>query len=124
MQLIFATSFVSERVTYALSWTLLHSLWQGVVLALVAGVLMWWGRKKPASLRYNLLSLLLLGFVLTVGVTFGLEWQFQMAQVNGKGMVIHYLQQDLGALIATKDGSIGLAKILVTWQLAALGYLF
>lgn len=119
MQLVFATSFVSERMAYALSWTLLHSLWQGVGLAIFAGLLMWWGRKKPASLRYNLLSLLLLGFVLTVGVTLGLEWQFQMAQTNGRGMIINYLQQDLGALIATEDGNIGLAKSWLhgNWQL-------
>lgn len=118
MQSIFATALVSDRVIYALSWTLLHSLWQGVALAILAGMLMWWGRKQAASLRYNVLSLSLLGFVATVLLTFGLEWQFQAAYQAGKVVDIRYLTPDLGAFITAENGNIDQAKSLLQdyWQ--------
>ena len=71
----FATSFVSERVIYALSWTLLHSIWQGAVLALTAGLLLVLGQKLAANVRYNLLLGALFLFVLSVGITASWEWQ-------------------------------------------------
>lgn len=110
MQSIFATALVSDRVIYALSWTLLHSLWQGITLAILAGMLMWLGRKQGAALRYNLLSLSLLGFVGAVLLTFVLEWQFQAAYQGGKEVDIHYLTPDLGAFIPAADSNLSEAK--------------
>ncbi len=55
---------------HALCWTLLHSLWEGLVLALVAGTVMILSRKASATRRYNLLCGLLLLFVITIGYTF------------------------------------------------------
>jgi bla regulator protein blaR1 len=75
MSLLFATSLVSERIIYALSWTLLHSIWQGAVLALTAGLLLVLGQKMAANARYNLLLGALFLFVLTVGTTAYWEWQ-------------------------------------------------
>ncbi len=75
MSLLFATSLVSERVIYALSWTLLHSIWQGAVLALTAGLLLVFGKKMAANARYNILVGALFLFVLSVGITASWEWQ-------------------------------------------------
>lgn len=118
MQLAFATVLVSDRVIYALSWTLLHSLWQGLALAILAGLWMWLGRKQSASWRYNLLSLSLLFFVATVLVTFVLEWQFQFAHGQGKSVAIQYLGEDLGALVAVEGGTLSQAKSWMSeyWQ--------
>lgn len=118
MQLAFATVIVSDRVVYALSWTLLHSIWQGLALAILAGLWMWLGRKQSASWRYNLLSLSLLFFVATVLVTFVLEWQFQFAHEQGKSVAIQYLGEDLGALVAVEGGTLSQAKSWMNeyWQ--------
>jgi beta-lactamase regulating signal transducer with metallopeptidase domain len=75
MSWLFATSLVSERLIYALSWTLLHSIWQGAVLALTAGLLLVLGQKLAANVRYNLLVGALFLFVLSVGITAAWEWQ-------------------------------------------------
>lgn len=43
MQSLFATFTVSDRLFHALSWTLLHSLWQGAIIAFFAGILFFGG---------------------------------------------------------------------------------
>ena len=104
MQLVFATSFVSDRVIYALSWTLLHSLWQGMGLALVVGILLVLTRKSKASVRYNLLSLCFLLFVIGVGVTYIIEWQQHILFYLDKPLVINYPQQDSAQFTALALG--------------------
>jgi bla regulator protein BlaR1 len=44
----------SEALVSAFGWTLVHSLWQGALLALIASIGFYFLRKSPASLRYNL----------------------------------------------------------------------
>ena len=60
----------SEVVVKAICWTLVHSLWQGVITAIIAGLLIVATKKTKADLRYNLLLLLFGIFVLVVAVTF------------------------------------------------------
>ncbi|WP_167273244.1 M56 family metallopeptidase [Dyadobacter arcticus] len=68
-----------QKLVQAICLTLLHSLWQGLIAAGLAGaVLILTGKSKPAF-RYNLLSLVLIAFVLGVGFTFSVE----MGQKNG-----------------------------------------
>lgn len=74
MQLLFATFTVSERLLHALSWTLLHSLWQGALVAFLAGILFWGAANWNANLRYNILLGLLVLFVGIAGFTFWSEW--------------------------------------------------
>ena len=45
--------FVSEPIISALGWTLVHSVWQGTLLAIFAALFFYFTRKKTASLRYN-----------------------------------------------------------------------
>lgn len=56
--------FLSNDIIRATGWTLIHSLWQGLVLALVAGILILFTRKASPALRYNIFTLL---FFLLVG---------------------------------------------------------
>ncbi|HEV7380353.1 MAG TPA: M56 family metallopeptidase [Dyadobacter sp.] len=58
----------------AFSWTLIHSLWQGLVLAVLAGILLLSTRNVRPAVRYNILSVLMLSFVLVNCVTFFLEY--------------------------------------------------
>lgn len=61
---------IPDTILKAVCWTLLHSLWQGLLLALVAGVIMVMTKKASSALRYNLLCSLLLLFLATSGFTF------------------------------------------------------
>ena len=57
----------------AICWTLIHSLWIGLIIALLTGVAIMLTRKSTAGLRYNLLCSILVLFVLSVGITFFLQ---------------------------------------------------
>src|SRR5688500_345676 len=60
----------SEVILRALCWTFVHSLWQGLVAAIIAGLLIAATKKTKAYLRYNLLVLLFGVFMIVVAVTF------------------------------------------------------
>lgn len=57
----------SKKCIEALGFTVLHSLWQAVVLALLTGFLLYLWRKKSAQSRY-LLSLSSLFLMMAIGV--------------------------------------------------------
>jgi bla regulator protein BlaR1 len=65
--------FLSGAAARAICWTLIHSLWQGALIAALAGLIIYGTRKLPAVLRYNLLGIDLLLFLLLAGMTFGYE---------------------------------------------------
>lgn len=80
MNWLFIANWVSGEVVQALCWTLLHSLWQGLVMAAAAGFIVMRTRKSSAALRYNLLSALFVVFVATV--CFTLVRQLNIADHN------------------------------------------
>lgn len=61
---------ITDQLTTALCHTLMHSLWQGVILAAVAGGIIPATRKTGSALRYNLLISAMVLFALGVLVTF------------------------------------------------------
>src|SRR5579862_1407821 len=67
----------NDQIMYALCWTLIHSLWQGLLTALGGGVVILITRRSSAAIRYNLLSLLFLIFVGVACVTFVREYRLQ-----------------------------------------------
>jgi bla regulator protein BlaR1 len=60
----------SDSLVSAFGWMLVHSLWQGALLVLIASITLYFLRKSPASLRYNLGILTLCAQVLTSLATF------------------------------------------------------
>ena len=90
--------FIPDTILRALCWTILHSLWQGVIFAGVAGVVLVLTRKSKAALRYNLLCGGLLLFLLVSGYTFYREM--------GKGGVV----ETSGVATAKHSGSGGTTK--------------
>lgn len=64
----------SEKILQAICWTLLHSLWQGLVLASITGFLMIVSKKSSSTTRYNLISVVFVLFVIIVSFTFIREW--------------------------------------------------
>lgn len=70
MHLVFLTELFAGKLVHAFCWMLLHSLWQGLIFTIAAGMVMLLTTRASASLRYNLLSALFFLFILTCGFTF------------------------------------------------------
>ena len=60
---------------HAFCWMLLHSLWQGLILTMLAGLVMSFTKKTNANIRYNLLVALMAAFLISAAITFTYEWQ-------------------------------------------------
>jgi len=61
---------LADNLIKAACWTLLHSLWQGLLLAAIAGAIVMSTRKTAAAYRYNLLVALFGTFILVSIGTF------------------------------------------------------
>ena len=70
MQMLFMNWLISDKMMQALCWTLLHSLWQGLLLAIIAALIIMITRKSAPGLRYNLLTALFILFIAITGFTF------------------------------------------------------
>ncbi|HVU97687.1 MAG TPA: M56 family metallopeptidase [Puia sp.] len=66
-------NMIPDMLLRALCWTLLHSLWQGLILAVVAGTILVLTKKASAALRYNLLCCGMILFLLASSATFYLQ---------------------------------------------------
>lgn len=66
----------------ALCRTLFHSLWQGLLLAVISGIIILCTRRTAAALRYNIIGGLLLLFLLGCAGTFAWEWGDQSGQAG------------------------------------------
>lgn len=65
--------FLTIETLQAICRTFLHSLWQGVIAAALAGIILWATRHSSARTRYNLLGSLLLLTLIASGITFYTE---------------------------------------------------
>ncbi|MFD2514134.1 M56 family metallopeptidase [Pontibacter locisalis] len=63
-------SLFSEKIVQAIGWTLLHSLWQGALLALLLGFIMLLLHRHTARIRYIIAGSTLLVQVLLSAITF------------------------------------------------------
>jgi bla regulator protein blaR1 len=63
-------TFIPDTILRAICWTLLHSLWQGLIFAIVAGIVLVLTKKASSSLRYNLLCCGMILFLAVSGYTF------------------------------------------------------
>jgi beta-lactamase regulating signal transducer with metallopeptidase domain len=70
-------NLIPETIIRAVCWTLLHSLWQGLILAVVAGAVMIFTKKAKSATRYNILGILVLAFLTVSGYTFSRELRLQ-----------------------------------------------
>ncbi|HEY4874263.1 MAG TPA: M56 family metallopeptidase, partial [Puia sp.] len=73
MNFIFFKELFSSRTVNALCWTLFHSLWQGLIFAFIAGMVIMLTRKAKPAFRYNILSGLLTLVAITIVITFIVE---------------------------------------------------
>lgn len=69
----------NESILKAISWTLIHSIWQGVILTLLAGLIIIATKKATAHFRYNSLLVLFSFFIACVGITYAYEYNSAFA---------------------------------------------
>src|SRR4030042_5844202 len=50
----FVHGILSDRIIDALGWTILHSLWQGIIIGILLLLLLYFFRQHNAIIRYNL----------------------------------------------------------------------
>lgn len=66
----FITRLLPGEFIQALYWTLLHSLWQGLILVVLCGIAIQLTKKTTAAVRYNILTTLFFTFFLVSCFTF------------------------------------------------------
>jgi bla regulator protein blaR1 len=71
---------LNDEIMKALCWTLLHSLWQGLLLAIIGGAIILFTKKSGSVIRYNSLSVLFFLFVAAACFTF--TKQLALASLN------------------------------------------
>ncbi len=86
MQPFFSKLIFAESYIKAISWTLLHSLWQGMILALIAGCIIYFTKRKTSALRYNLLTGAMLSFIIGCGIMF--VFQLLNARLTDESLLI------------------------------------
>src|SRR5688572_23307008 len=84
MKMLFMNGLISDKMMQAFCWTLLHSLWQGLLLAIIAALIIMITRKSAPSLRYNLLLVLFILFIVAAAFTFRLQITIANNDLPGK----------------------------------------
>lgn len=86
-----------ELIT-ALSHTLLHSLWQGAILAGIGGLTIVLTRNRTSQLRYKLLVILFFAFAVVAGITFAVE-------LDSTGLSVANVTTDASQISTSKQGA-------------------
>ena len=106
MDFNFFNSSFSSKMIQAFSWTLIHSLWQGLILAILTGIVLFATKRTSPALRYNVLAGLLAFFVLVSVVTFWLELKDQAVSGTITSTQSHTLFQELTAIEVMKSNGV------------------
>src|ERR1700733_5447125 len=105
MNLLFVNLLFSERIVQALCWTLVHSLWQGVLLAVLTGLAILLTRRSGPVLRYGLFSTLFFLFFLGSCLTFLRQWD--LAGRSAASGVVIPAEYRVSAATAVEKGEHG-----------------
>jgi len=92
MRVSFLFSLFREDIVSALFWTLVHSLWQGLALAILTGLVILFTRRSAPVWRYNILLGVLCLFIAGAGTTFFLELRVPVAAsdaASGSGAIYY-----------------------------------
>ena len=71
----FIDQYLSEDLIYALGWTVLHSLWQALAIALLMMLALLFFQNKSSAFKYKLVSGALLLVLFASVLTFGIYYQ-------------------------------------------------
>ena len=98
----FLTQWLSDHEIKAICWTLIHSLWIGMIMALLAGLVITFTRKSKANIRYRALCGILILFIAAIGVTYYFEVRtistspltFNLTAATNHSKTIFVIKQD------------------------------
>lgn len=99
--------------------TLMHSLWQGVVLAVLTALILMLGSRASAKLRYNLLITGFILFSISMMATFSYEWQ---QSATAKNTVVLTMGQLHALPTASEAAAPALQEKPLTWINNSLNY--
>ncbi len=89
MEFPVVNTLLSDHIIKALCNTLMHSLWQGVLLAVLSGLIIMFTKKSSAAIRYNLLVGAMVLFACGTVVTFWLQMSgFQSGNLSVSRLTI------------------------------------
>lgn len=93
MNALFLGGWEANDLFAALCWTFLHSLWIGLVAAILAGTVIIGTRKSAAVIRYNLLGSILVLFLISAAVTLYLQLR---SSISIQAVTIEYHVEPVG----------------------------
>jgi bla regulator protein BlaR1 len=79
---VLISAFVDKMIP-AFGWMLIHSLWEGLLFAIIAGAVLMLAKKANAAYRYNLVLVLFVGFTAACAFTFIYELNSTIAGTSG-----------------------------------------
>lgn len=107
MYALFAVGF-SQAFLHSLCWTLVHSLWLGMIAAMVTAMIITMTRRSSARLRYNLFITVLAIFVLSIIITAYLQFQSQTGNETLASLSLDTIRTSTGETannVAIMDGT-------------------
>ncbi|MFL5787609.1 MAG: M56 family metallopeptidase, partial [Flavisolibacter sp.] len=75
---------LSNDIVRAICLTLIHSLWQGLLAAVLCGLIIFFTRRTSSRLRYSLLTIVFSLFLITATITFFIQIQHDTTNKNNK----------------------------------------
>jgi beta-lactamase regulating signal transducer with metallopeptidase domain len=111
---------LGDHLIKALCNTLMHSLWQGILLAVITGAIIVFTKKASAAYRYNLLigALMLFAF----GVTATFIWQMRSPAANGASYVYYSAGARANAIQTTAADAISTTPVPGNITATVIGY--
>lgn len=94
--------FISEDLIYALGWTVMHSLWQGFLIAVLMAIVLQIFRKKSAKLRYEVATFSL--FLVFISAVCTFVWYFDSVGNSIDHQVISMVNPEMQSTIAADTG--------------------
>lgn len=70
----FLSTYIPEPIIKALGWALLHSLWQGIITAVILALVLLLLHRQSAAIRYTVSVIAMLVFIMATIVTFSEEY--------------------------------------------------
>jgi len=109
-----------QEIAKTLTWTFIHSLWQGLLAALLCAIIISSTRNAPARLRYNLLGIVMILFFASSIVTFITQWHVEAKLVTTPFAAIPDDTQVISNIISPMDNFMGWVNsnsdaIIVLW---------
>ena len=99
-------STIADKIIPAFGWMLIHSLWEGLLFAIITGVILMLTKRSNAGLRYSLVLVLFVAFIGAAAFTFLLELNKSRASATLKPILPDNYDAIVPALFSANTHSI------------------